>query len=139
MFAACEAEGDLRCATERSFLRNILLDGLSLEEERALNPYKLGVIGSTDTHTSDPGNTRSGIPRDLNLLKALVLQLIVCLKPIIQCWPYSPVLAWGLAGVWAKANTEKRYLTRCSVERHFYEWLASANTVFRWGPAGRYW
>ena len=48
----CEAEGDLRCATERSFAQH-LVRWLSLEESERLNPYKLGVIGSTDTHTSE--------------------------------------------------------------------------------------
>jgi len=108
MFAACEAEGDLRCATERSFLRNILLDGLALEEERALNPYKLGVIGSTDTHTSDPGNTRSGIPARFKPAEGIgfaVNRLLEADHPVAG--PIRRFLPGGLAGVWAKANTRE--------------------------------
>ena len=108
MFAACEAEGDLRCATERSFLRNILLDGLALEEERALNPYKLGVIGSTDTHTSDPGNTRSGIPARFKPAEGIgfaVNRLLEADHPVAG--PIRRFLPGGLAGVWAEENTRE--------------------------------
>ena len=54
MFPPCKGPDDQRCARDSSFLRNILLDGLALGTEKAANPYKLGVIGSTDTHLSDP-------------------------------------------------------------------------------------
>ena len=108
MFAACESEGDLRCATERSFLRNILLDGLSLEEERALNPYKLGVIGSTDTHTSDPGNTRSGIPARFKPAEGIGFAVNRLLEADhLVAGPIRRFLPGGLAGVWAKANTRE--------------------------------
>ena len=62
IFPPCEGDDDRRCSRESSLLRNVLLDGLALGTETGSNPYKLGVIGSTDTHTSDPGNTRAGIP-----------------------------------------------------------------------------
>jgi len=41
----------------RSFLRNVLKDGLLLERQSGVNPFKLGFIGSTDTHQGTPGNT----------------------------------------------------------------------------------
>jgi hypothetical protein len=41
----------------RSFLRNVLKDGLQLEQQTGVNPFKLGFIGSTDTHQGTPGNT----------------------------------------------------------------------------------
>ena len=50
LFPPCEGADDMRCVRPNSFLRNVLLDGLALGEEGGLNPYKLGVIGSTDTH-----------------------------------------------------------------------------------------
>ena len=106
MFAPCEAEGDQRCATERSFLRNVLLDGLFIEEELALNPYKLGVIGSTDNHTSDPGNTRSGIPARFKAAEGIgfaVNRLLEADHPVAG--PIRRFSPGGLAGVWAKANT----------------------------------
>ncbi len=39
----------------RNMIRNVLKDGLSLQRERGINPFKLGFIGSTDTHSASPG------------------------------------------------------------------------------------
>ena len=105
-FPPCEEAGDRRCASESSFLRNILLDGLALETEVGLNPYQLGVIGSTDTHTSDPGNTRSGIPVRYQPAEGLgfaVNRLFEVDHPVAG--PIRRFSPGGLAGVWAKANT----------------------------------
>ena len=41
----------------RAYVRNVLEDGLTLEGSLGVNPFKLGMIGSTDTHASDIGNT----------------------------------------------------------------------------------
>lgn len=106
IFPPCEAIGDRRCATESSFLRNALLDGLALGSEGTLNPYKVGVIGSTDTHTSDPGNTRSGIPARFKPAEGIgfaVNRLLEADHPIAG--PIRRFSPGGLAGVWAKANT----------------------------------
>lgn len=39
----------------RNMVRNVLKDGLVLERERGFNPFRLGFIGSTDTHSATPG------------------------------------------------------------------------------------
>ena len=39
----------------RNMVRNVLKDGLSLEKESGVNPFKMGFIGSTDTHSASPG------------------------------------------------------------------------------------
>ena len=39
----------------RNMVRNVLKDGLQLEKESGINPFKLGFIGSTDTHSATPG------------------------------------------------------------------------------------
>jgi hypothetical protein len=106
IFPPCEAIGDRRCASESSFLRNALLDGLALGSEGTLNPYKIGVIGSTDTHTSDPGNTRSGIPARFKRAEGIsmaVTRLFEADHPV-GC-PVRRFSPGGLAGVWAEANT----------------------------------
>ena len=62
IFPIC-AEGETgRCATESSFVRNALLDGIQMQSEGSENIFKLGMIGSTDTHNSDPGNTNARRP-----------------------------------------------------------------------------
>ena len=106
IFPPCEGEDDRRCARKSSFLRNALLDGLALGTERGINPYKLGVIGSTDTHTSDPGNTRGGVPTLLKPAEGIgfaVDRVMGAESPVMG--PVVNLSPGGLAGVWAQANT----------------------------------
>jgi hypothetical protein len=39
----------------RNMVRNVLKDGLALEQKTGLNPFQMGFIGSTDTHSATPG------------------------------------------------------------------------------------
>jgi hypothetical protein len=39
-----------------SYVRQALKDGIALQEAKGFNPFKLGFIGSTDTHVSAPGS-----------------------------------------------------------------------------------
>ena len=39
----------------RNLVRNVLKDGLALEQKNGANPFKMGFIGSTDTHSAAPG------------------------------------------------------------------------------------
>jgi hypothetical protein len=39
----------------RNLLRNALAEGLALEQRTGTNPFKLGFVGSTDTHSAAPG------------------------------------------------------------------------------------
>ncbi|AQA18418.1 hypothetical protein BST95_09400 [Halioglobus japonicus] len=39
----------------RNMMRNVLKDGLALEQKTGINPFKPGFIGSTDTHSASPG------------------------------------------------------------------------------------
>ena len=43
------------CISKNDFLRSALLTGLEEEQALGINPLKLGVIASTDTHMSTPG------------------------------------------------------------------------------------
>jgi len=101
----CDDGQGTQCASEPSFLRNALLTGLAMGSEGGQNPYKLGVIGSTDTHLSDPGNTAREIPAQFSSIdfsfavkRALEMNHVVI-------GPIRKVSAGGLAGVWAEANT----------------------------------
>lgn len=40
---------------QRNFIRNVLKDGLALERRLGVNPFKVGLVGSTDTHNGTPG------------------------------------------------------------------------------------
>jgi hypothetical protein len=91
-----------------SYVRQAYLDGLVMDEERGVNPYRFGLIGATDTHLAagsyDESNhfgssgglvestpqVRGSVPIDGNSdLYANVRQRS----------------ASGLTGVWAEANT----------------------------------
>lgn len=39
----------------RNMLRNVLKDGLAIEQAQGENPFQMGFIGSTDTHSATPG------------------------------------------------------------------------------------
>jgi hypothetical protein len=39
----------------RNMVRNALKDGLALERDSGVNPFQMGFIGSTDTHSATPG------------------------------------------------------------------------------------
>jgi hypothetical protein len=41
----------------RNLVRNVLKDGLTLERRLGVNPFKLGFVGSTDTHLGAAGET----------------------------------------------------------------------------------
>ncbi|HJQ84839.1 MAG TPA: DUF3604 domain-containing protein [Candidatus Binatia bacterium] len=41
----------------RNLVRNTLKDGLVLEGTLGVNPFRLGLVGSTDSHDAAPGNT----------------------------------------------------------------------------------
>ncbi len=40
----------------RNMLRNVLKEGLAYQQEHGVNPFKMGFIGSTDTHSAAPGS-----------------------------------------------------------------------------------
>lgn len=45
------------CTSKRDFIRGILKTGLQEQERIGVNPYKLGITASTDTHNGTPGAT----------------------------------------------------------------------------------
>ena len=89
------------------YVREALKHGLLIEQKTGVNPYKLGMIGSTDSHTglatgdednffgkfsiTEPDAERASRPQTLGTQQAERFG-----------WQY---LAGGYAAVWAKANT----------------------------------
>jgi hypothetical protein len=87
-------------------VREALKRGLAIETRTGVNPYKLGMIGSTDSHTAlatadednffgkhtgnEPNGVRASQPQNLGTRQGRF------------GWNY---LAGGYAAVWAKANT----------------------------------
>lgn len=53
----CEAGDEVGCSGPNSFARQGLKVGMELQQELGFNPIRIGFIGSTDTHNSNPGDT----------------------------------------------------------------------------------
>ena len=91
--------------TEADYIRSALQTGLELESEIGVNPFKLGMVGSTDSHTSLSSTEESNfhgkygegsIPEEAG-------------KPIADFNGYTSweLSSSGLAAVWAKDNTRE--------------------------------
>lgn len=95
-----------------SYVREAYLNGLLMQEEAGFNPYKFGVIGSSDTH-----NAAGSFDEDNYWSKTGVLDIDPQLRgsvPLDKPGPNGEKYAngasqyWGgsgLAGVWAESNT----------------------------------
>ncbi len=79
------------CSTRRDFARYAIARGMAEEERLGVNPFKVGFIGSTDSHEGLPGDTaeasRDGIARPQ------------------MTNSFGASNPGGLAGVWAEENT----------------------------------
>ncbi len=91
------------CVSRYDFTRNILKLGLSEGLRLGVNPYRLGIIGSTDTHNGTPGMTEEydfhghvGVADDTTD-KRLIKMQVTHNTPA-----YNP---GGLAAVWAVENS----------------------------------
>jgi hypothetical protein len=93
------------CVHRLDFLRNVLLEGLREQRRIGVNPYRLGMIGSTDTHNGTPGHTATiGFPGHIGLSDAAPDERLgwgnVTHDGIIN----NP---GGLVAVWAEQNTRE--------------------------------
>ena len=104
-----------------SYVRSGLRRGLEIEKKIGVNPYKFGLIGSTDNHTalaaseednffgkfldSEPGPGRvdscmAGCGRPVNIADGEDI-------PSGDLWKNWQITASGYAGVWARDNTRE--------------------------------
>ncbi len=85
---------------EQDFLREALKEGLRLEGDIGANPFKYGLIGSSDTHLGTPGLVaEADYPGHGGAGAAATGEVPPGLTDLIE---YSP---GGLAVVWAEQNT----------------------------------
>ncbi len=100
----CVADDDPEdCVWARNYVRNALKEGLLVEEDIGVNPFKLGFVGGIDTHNSIPGSTEENTYKGhhglydntpANRIDGTILTL-----PNIDNNPGA------LTGVWAEENT----------------------------------
>jgi hypothetical protein len=93
---------------EFEYARAALKNGLKLENELGVNPYKFGMVGSTDAHTGLPaveeenffGKTSASEPSPERAMHPFVKTE----KAVIMGWEQA---AAGYAAVWARENTRE--------------------------------
>jgi hypothetical protein len=111
-FAAAKEHGMI----EREYAREALKRGLLYEKALGVNPWKFGLIGSTDTHTSLATTTEDnffgkgsmGEPSaDPDRFGALITGMLPDPKGRDYGIRHASVSASGLAGVWARENTRE--------------------------------
>jgi len=90
------------CISKNDFFRSVLLSGLQDNMALGINSYRLGAIGSTDTHIAASGATDERDYRGHLVIEAE-------LPGRLRAAPVSPVNLdanpGGLAGVWAVENS----------------------------------
>jgi Protein of unknown function (DUF3604) len=95
-----------------SYTREAYLNGLQMEEQRGVNPYRFGVIGSSDTHNAagsfeeDNYWSKTGV-LDIDPFRRGSVPLPGSAKDEPQ-YANSASQYWGasgLAGVWAESNS----------------------------------
>jgi hypothetical protein len=93
---------------EFEYARAALRNGLKLEKELGVNPYKFGMIGSTDSHTAlataDEDNFWGKTSASEPSPERWSHPFIKTDKAVIMGWEQA---ASGYAGVWAKENTRE--------------------------------
>jgi hypothetical protein len=93
---------------EFEYARSALKNGLKLEKDLGINPYKFGMVGSTDAHTALPaveednffGKTSASEPSPTRAAHPFVKTE----KAVIMGWEQT---ASGYAAVWAADNTRE--------------------------------
>ena len=93
------------------YARSTLLNGIRLEDKLGVNPYKYGMVGSTDSHvsltTTREENYFGKLPNEEPSAKRTSLPFLTDKKTsdvIVSMWQLG---ASGLAAVWAKENTRE--------------------------------
>ena len=100
----CEGVEEAGCSGPNSFMREGLKRGFELQEELGYNPFRLGFIGSTDTHNGNPGDTEEWDWRGTNGVVAspAIKRGVTGGRSFKQSLVRNP---GGLAAVWAQENT----------------------------------
>jgi hypothetical protein len=87
-----------------SYARQAFRRGLELEEKVGANPYKFGVIGSTDYHSGASSSEEFNFPGGHGFLDGTPQDRLRP-EPTAAGEPAGRFSAGGLAGVWAEENT----------------------------------
>ena len=99
-------------AQEKNYVRYALKKGLEYEEKLSVNPFKYGLIGSTDTHNGTSGNTEENndfigshtrVDQDANSRR--YRDWVLTASEADYKKTYEAINPGGLVAVWAETNT----------------------------------
>lgn len=97
---------------ENNYVRYALKKGLEYKSKQGINPYKFGLIGSTDTHNATPGATEETEPNQNHTRVDLTVDSRRNREWVLSGGPldkgkmvYEAINPGGLVGVWATKNT----------------------------------
>lgn len=102
-----EARADAEHAptvTPADYVRSALKTGLELEAQLGVNPFKLGMIGATDSHSGLPSAEENNFTGKFGFDVVPENKKSGAVVSELSGWDMS---ASGLAGVWAKENTRE--------------------------------
>lgn len=99
----CETDDEIECIQPTSMVRDGLKKGLMLDEELGFNPLAVGLIGSTDTHNSNPGDAEEWDFRGASAV--FVGSAKARLAPGRAGRSALKRNPGGIAAVWAEENT----------------------------------
>jgi hypothetical protein len=121
-------------ASQGDYVRGALKTGLELEAELGQNPYTLGVIGSTDAHTSLPSAEEN------NFHGKLATDSIPANKHTSRRHDGLGARGWsmsasGLAAIWSENNTRESILSAIE-RREVYATTGPRIAVQFYGGAG---
>jgi hypothetical protein len=118
----------LASAPNGSYVREALLNGLALEEQNSVNPYKFGFIGASDTHNAAAsveednyfskvalvdgrpafrGSVPLSIEQNKIIAEAGRLEIVATEQGNYTQGAFETWGASGLTGVWAESNTRE--------------------------------
>jgi hypothetical protein len=95
----CSGADARNCEAPLSYVRNALKKGLAVEERIGVNPLRLGILASTDTHSGTPGATEEHSFKGGHL--------IADLDPRDRLAVDRQFGSGGLAAVWAEENSRE--------------------------------
>jgi len=101
---ACEEGQETSCVFPTSMVRDGLQIGLALEDQIGVNPLEFGLIGSTDTHNSNPGDAEEWDFTGSTTLAASPAERRMSEENVTGIRNNNP---GGLAAVWAPENTRE--------------------------------
>ncbi|WP_226704158.1 DUF3604 domain-containing protein [Microbulbifer elongatus] len=116
VFPKCEGDNTVGCANEFGVVRNGLKFGLRHQADLGVNPFKQGIIASTDNHNATPSDTVESeflghyANNDASPKVRLGLELNPTAAAMGMSGEDDPTKLYnpgGIAGVWAESNTRE--------------------------------